>query len=105
MFEPRHQTLSMTQFSVDSDQVWAANASIQATIGRINQEVDLLHGQLLGLQSTWTGMASNSFQELATQWRATESIVSNQLGSLGTALAIAANHYAEIELANQRLFL
>jgi hypothetical protein len=31
----------MTQFSVDSDQVWAANASIQATIGRINQEVEL----------------------------------------------------------------
>jgi WXG100 family type VII secretion target len=95
----------MTQFSVDSDQVWAANASIQATIGRINQEVELLHGQLLGLQSSWTGLASNSFQELATQWRSTEAVVANQLGSLGSALAIAANHYSEIELANQRLFL
>ena len=95
----------MTQFSVDSDQVWAANASIQATIGRINQEVELLHGQLLGLQSSWTGLASNSFQELANQWRSTEEIVANQLGSLGIALATAANHYSEIEIANQRLFL
>lgn len=95
----------MAQFSVDSDQVWAANASIQATILRINQEVDLLHSQLLGLQSSWTGLASNSFQELANQWRATEAVVASQLGSLGTALAIAANHYTEIELSNQRLFL
>ncbi|MEY3846085.1 MAG: hypothetical protein RJA66_352 [Actinomycetota bacterium] len=98
-------TVCMAQFSVDSDQVWAANANIQATILRINQEVDLLHGQLLGLQSSWTGLASNSFQELANQWRATESVVASQLGSLGTALATAANHYSEIELANQRLFL
>jgi hypothetical protein len=50
-------------------------------------------------------LASNSFQELANQWRATESVVASQLGSLGTALATAANHYSEIELANQRLFL
>ena len=95
----------MTQFSVDSEQVWAANAAIQATIGRINQEVDLLHGQLLGLQSSWTGLAANSFQELAQHWRATEATVANQLAALGAALATAANHYGEIELANQRLFL
>jgi early secretory antigenic target protein ESAT-6 len=95
----------MTQFTVDSEQVWAANAAIQATITRINQEVDLLHGQLVGLQSSWTGLASNSFQELAQQWRATEAVVQGQLAALGTALATAATHYSEIEIANQRLFL
>jgi early secretory antigenic target protein ESAT-6 len=95
----------MTQFTVDSEQVWAANATIQSTITRINQEVEALHGQLLGLQSTWTGLAANSFQELATHWRATSATVEAQLGALGTALATAANQYAEIEMANQRLFL
>ena len=95
----------MTQFTVDSEQVWAANAAIQSTITRINQEVDLLHGQLLGLQSTWTGLASNSFQDLAARWRATSASVESQLGELGNALATAANQYSEIELANQRLFL
>jgi len=95
----------MTQFTVDSDQVWAANSAIQATISRINQEVDLLHGQLLGLQASWTGLAANSFQELAQQWRSMETSVQGQLSALGTALATAASHYAEIEIANQRLFL
>ncbi len=95
----------MTQFTVDSEQVWAANAAIQATIARINHEVDLLHAQLLGLQNSWTGLAANGFQELAQRWRATEATVQSQLESLGSALAIAANHYSEIELANQRLFL
>lgn len=95
----------MTQFTVDSEQVRAANGSIQGTITRINQEVDLLHGQLVGLQSTWTGMAANSFQELAAQWRATSATVESQLAALGNSLATAANQYAEIELANQRLFL
>jgi early secretory antigenic target protein ESAT-6 len=95
----------MTQFTVDSEQVWAANTAIQSTITRINQEVDLLHGQLVGLQSTWTGLAANSFQELAGHWRATSATVESQLGALGSALATAANQYSEIELANQRLFL
>jgi WXG100 family type VII secretion target len=95
----------MTQFTVDSEQVWAANSAVQSTISRINQEVDLLHGQLIGLQSTWTGLASNSFQELASHWRATSATVETQLGAIGSALATAAHQYAEIELANQRLFL
>jgi 6 kDa early secretory antigenic target len=95
----------MTQFTVDSEQVWAANSAIQATITRLNSEVDLLHSQLVGLQSSWTGLAANSFQELTANWRATAATVDSQLAGLGHALATAANQYAEIELANQRLFL
>ena len=95
----------MTQFTVDSEQVWAANATIQSTITRINQEVEALHGQLLGLQSTWTGLAANSFQELVGRWRTTATTVQQQLGEVSTALAFAAKQYAEIEQANVRLFL
>ena len=36
----------MAQFQVDSEQVIAANATIQATISRLQQEVSSLHSQL-----------------------------------------------------------
>ena len=95
----------MTQFTVDSEQVMAANSAIQATISRLQSEVDTLHAQLVGLQSSWSGLAANSFQELAARWRQTAATVDAQLGDLGNALAYAASQYSEIELANQRLFL
>jgi WXG100 family type VII secretion target len=95
----------MTQFTVDSEQVMAANVSIQNTISKLQIEVDSLHAQLLGLQSSWTGLAANSFQDLASRWRQTAAAVDSQLSELGTTLAYAAAQYSEIELANQRLFI
>ena len=95
----------MAQFQVDSEQVIAANATIQATISRLQQEVSSLHSQLLALQGSWQGVAANSFQEVANRWRATATTVEQQLADIGSALALAANQYSETELANQRLFL
>lgn len=95
----------MTHFSVDSEQVLAGNANIQNTISRLSQEADSLLTQLQALQGSWTGLAANSFQELVIRWRATAATVDAQLGELGTALGVAAAQYAEIEYANQRLFL
>ncbi|MEY4437001.1 MAG: hypothetical protein RL100_465 [Actinomycetota bacterium] len=95
----------MTHFSVDSEQVMLANQNIQSTIGRLTNEADNLQAQLLALQSSWTGQAANNFQELVVRWRATAGAVDAQLAELGSALSIAANQYAEIEFANQRLFL
>ncbi|MEO0026878.1 MAG: hypothetical protein RL716_209 [Actinomycetota bacterium] len=95
----------MTQFTVDSDQVLVANSAVQNSIQILNQEATALLGQLNALQSSWTGLAANSFQELASRWRVTASQVENQLSDIGQALAMAASQYSEIELANQRLFL
>ena len=95
----------MTHFSVDSEQVMAANGAIQNTISRLTQESDTLHLQLQSLQSSWTGLAANSFQELALRWRTTAAAVDSQLAELGNALSIAAAQYSEIEYSNQRLFL
>lgn len=94
----------MAHFSVDSEQVMAANASIQNTISKLGHEADSLLSQLQNLQSSWTGVAANSFQDLVVRWRATATAVDSQLGELGSALGIAAAQYAEIEYANQRLF-
>jgi WXG100 family type VII secretion target len=95
----------MAQIQVDSEHVLAANSTIQATIAKLQAEVDGLHVQLIGLQDVWRGSAASSFQELVTRWKVTATTVDAQLGELGQALRLAANQYSEIELANQRLFM
>ena len=95
----------MTHFSVDSEQVLAANSTIQATIQRLQSELDNLHANLQGLNGSWQGIAANSFQELVGRWRVTANMVQGQLAEVSTALATAARQYSEIEAANVRLFL
>jgi WXG100 family type VII secretion target len=95
----------MTQIQVDSEQVLAANSQIQATIQKVQAEVDGLHSQLLRLEEVWRGSAANSFQELVSRWKLTATTVDSQLGELGNALRLAASQYSEIEAANQRLFM
>ena len=95
----------MTHFSVDSEQVLAANSTIQATITRLQTEVDNLHANLQGLQNSWQGVAANSFQELVGKWRVTATTVQQQLSEVSNALGFAAKQYSEIEQANVRLFL
>ena len=95
----------MTFFTVDSERIHAANSSIQATIQRLQTEVNSLHGQLGGLQDSWQGSASASFQELILRWRTSADALEQSLGQIGQALSMAATQYQEIEQANQRLFL
>jgi 6 kDa early secretory antigenic target len=95
----------MTHFSVDSDLVLAATANIQTTISRLGQEADSLMAQLQALQGSWSGLASNSFQDLVIRWRVTAATVDLQLAELASGLSLAAAAYSEIEFSNQRLFL
>lgn len=95
----------MSHFSVDSEQVLAANANIQSTITRLRGEIDALHSQLQSLQGSWQGLASNSFQEVVKRWRITQTSVESQLSEIGSALTLAAVQYRDIEQANTRLFL
>lgn len=95
----------MTHFSVDSDQVVAATAAINQTLAKVVADHDVLLSQLSALQSSWTGAAASSFQELAVRWRQTSATVENQLAEISAALSMAANQYAEIEMSNQRLFI
>lgn len=96
--------VAMTIFRVDSEQVLAANNNIQATISKLQSEVELLHTQLQSLEGSWQGAAATSFQELVKRWRLTANGVDQQLGEIGRALTHAATQYQEIEAANLRLF-
>ncbi|MCX6485993.1 MAG: WXG100 family type VII secretion target [Rhodoluna sp.] len=94
----------MTIFRVDSEQVLAANHTIQATISKLQSEVELLHSQLQSLEGSWQGAAATSFQDLVKRWRLTANGVDQQLSEIGRALTHAATQYQEIEAANLRLF-
>jgi len=95
----------MNQFFVDPNRIHDGNAQIQLTISRLQQEITSLQSQLMAMQDSWQGLASNSFQELFQRWKVTSDLVETQLGQLGQALALAANQYSETEMANQRLFM
>lgn len=94
----------MTRYTVDSDAVSSAAASITGTVSRLQSEVAALHGQLDALQGVWTGSAAIAFQGVVQQWRATQTSVEHVLESIDRALRVAGQQYIETELANARLF-
>ncbi|QEO09380.1 WXG100 family type VII secretion target [Protaetiibacter larvae] len=95
----------MSSYQVDSEAVLAQATAARQTVGRIQGEVTALHSQLAQLQSSWTGQAATAFHGVVAEWRAAQQRVEDALAALGTALAQAGQHYAEIEQHNARLFL
>ena len=94
----------MTRYQVDSDEVLGTSSAVRASIGRIQAEVGALHGQLVNLQSSWTGPAATAFQTVAASWHGTEQRVAEDLGAINQALAQAGQQYAEAEATNARMF-
>jgi early secretory antigenic target protein ESAT-6 len=94
----------MAMFTVDSDAVLAQSAAIRGTVDRIQGESQAMLGQLVQLQSTWTGQASAAFQETVERWRATQRQVEEALAAVTLALESAGRHYADAELTNAALF-
>lgn len=94
----------MTRYQVDSEAVLGAHGAIRTTMSRIEAEGASLKGQLVSLQSSWTGPAATAFQSVVTEWTATQQRVEQSLAAIGQALGRAGQHYAEVELANARMF-
>jgi len=94
----------MTRYQVDSDEVLGVSSAVRGSISRIQAEVGALHGQLVNLQSSWTGPAAAAFQSLATEWRGTQQRVEENLSAINQALGVAGQQYAEAEAANARMF-
>ncbi|MET4582522.1 early secretory antigenic target protein ESAT-6 [Conyzicola nivalis] len=94
----------MTRYQVDSDEVLGTSSAVRASIGRIQAEVGALHGQLVSLQGSWTGQAAAAFQTVAANWHSTELRVTEDLGAINQALALAGQQYAEAEATNARMF-
>lgn len=94
----------MTSYQVDSEAVLSAHGAIRATMSRIEAEAASLKAQLVGLQSAWTGPAATAFQSVATEWTGTQQRVEQSLAAIAQALGRAGQQYAEVELANARMF-
>ncbi|MFZ4078099.1 MAG: WXG100 family type VII secretion target [Microbacteriaceae bacterium] len=94
----------MTQFHVDSDAVTHASATVAGSVQRIQAEVVALRSQLADLQASWSGPAATAFQTTVDAWHQTQVRVEESLSSLNSALATAARHYAEMEVATTRMF-
>jgi WXG100 family type VII secretion target len=95
----------MARFQVDSEAVLGSSQQVHARIASIQAEVTALTGQLTSLQGSWTGTAATAFQSVVVDWHATQRRVEESLAAINQALALAAQHYQEIERANTRLFL
>jgi WXG100 family type VII secretion target len=94
----------MAVFSVDSDAVLAATASVRSTSERLQTETQAMMTQLTQLQSTWTGSASVAFHSVVDQWRATQRQVEESLAGISAALGAAGRQYADAEQATMSLF-
>ena len=97
--------VAMTRYQVDSEAVFGATGAVRSTIGRIQSEVEAMHGQLTTLQGSWQGDAATAFQTLVADWRSTQVRVEESLGAINLALGQAGQQYADIEASNARLFV
>ncbi|MCK6081349.1 WXG100 family type VII secretion target [Microbacterium sp. EYE_5] len=94
----------MTAFTVDSDAVLAATATIRATGDRVQAETASMLGQLTQLQGSWSGSASIAFQSVVERWRAAQRELDAALGDISMALGAAGQQYAQTELAAAGMF-
>ncbi|GAA2008109.1 WXG100 family type VII secretion target [Microbacterium ulmi] len=94
----------MAVFSVDSDAVLTATASVRGTADRLQAETQAMLAQLTNLQSAWTGTASVAFHGVVDRWRATQRQVEESLAEISTALGVAGRQYADAEQASASLF-
>lgn len=94
----------MTIYNVDATEVAAGATSALQTADAIRAAVSVMMAQLTGLQASWGGAASASFQSVITQWQATQVQVEASLESVSAALNQASVTYTDAESAATALF-
>ena len=90
----------MALVQIDTEDLMAKSQSVEASIGRLQTEVNAMEANLRQLQDTWRGQAADNFQTVLTEWRATQARVEESLASMGHA----AQQYLEAETANASMF-
>lgn len=93
-----------TQFQVDTQQITAAAGDIRRMSAQIESDVAGMMARLNALQSAWRGSAAAGFQQVVTQWSATQRQVRESLDAIETGLSRAGTQYADVEAANAALF-
>lgn len=94
----------MAFLQIDTADLMAKSQTVEATLGRIQTDVNSMETQLRQLQDSWKGSAGNAFQEVLTQWRSTQVQVEQSLMSVRQAMAQASSQYEETETAAAAMF-
>lgn len=95
----------MAIYAVDSNEVSAAAARVNAISADIRAQVQALMSDLIALEGSWTGAASSNFRTCVDQWGATQIRVEAALDAIGTQMNAAAAVYAEAEARSAALFM
>jgi early secretory antigenic target protein ESAT-6 len=93
-----------SQYQVDTDRIQAASGDINRISADIDAQVAAMTSKLNGLQDAWKGSASDRFQGVVSEWRATQTRVRESLDHISRALAQAGTQYADAERANTSMF-
>lgn len=94
----------MSVFHVDPAEVARCSAMVRASAETLRAEVQAMMAHITALEASWSGVASNQFNAVAVQWRATQAHVEQSLDDIGAQLAIAATTYADAEAQSSALF-
>ena len=87
----------MSTFTVNTERIAGSASDIAQISEEVETSVAAMMTRLTQLQSEWTGSASGSFQDLVTDWRATQRTVKESLDDIGRVLAEAGQTYASTE--------
>lgn len=94
----------MAFLQIDTADLMAKSQTVEATLGRIQTDVNSMETQLRQLQDSWKGSAGGAFQEVLTQWRSTQAQVEQSLASVRQAMAQASTQYEDTESAATAMF-
>ena len=93
-----------SQFTVDTARIEAASGDIQRISGEVDAQVAAMMSRLTALQDAWQGSASQRFQGVVAEWRATQTRVRESLDHISRALQQAGTQYAQAEQQNTAMF-
>lgn len=84
-------------FAVSTDRLASSSTDTARISDDVEGTVAAMMARLVSLQDEWTGSASGSFQELVTDWRATQRQVKDSLDQIARVLGEAGDAYQSTE--------
>jgi WXG100 family type VII secretion target len=88
------------QFTVTPEYVSQAAASCKSTATNVQEELAGLQGYIEQMEGYWQGIASNTFQELMTEYSTFSAMLYNALTDIGSGLQGNYVNYESTESAN-----
>jgi early secretory antigenic target protein ESAT-6 len=79
-----------------------AAQTIQSTYNNLNTKLTDLEGQLKPVVASWTGSASENYQQQQAKWNSAQSDLNTVLQAIGKAVEAAHDAYSQTESANTK---